>query len=254
MTKPLHVIFLLCASHVATAQAPGYLGKRFYVKADALVSLSFGPTIKNNGATKVYDEADAGGFGADTRYGIQAGYAVSRYQSLAISVSRLKTGMLYENYWADNIRFYNLTGTTLGIGYLQYKTQRGAIAPFGPYFGLHLQASLLNSTYNKTLNLNPKELNIPDKKLTFYSVGLEFGQNSVLKDILLINFAVQVNLPLLNREFLSNWADNTPNTQPGDVSQFVYEASAKERMITSACSPFDLHGGTTQVCTYLRRQ
>ncbi|MCC6727534.1 MAG: hypothetical protein IT258_23720 [Saprospiraceae bacterium] len=227
--------------HTANAQAPGYLGKRFYAKIEGMASLSFGPTSKNNGASQTYYDYESGGFGADTRYGLSAGYAISRHQALAFSVSHLKTGLLCENLYFERDFFYQLKGNTLSLGYLWFKTEKGAIAPYGTYGGLHLQKSFLNGKFDNTINgttqspTNPKAAAI-DPKTTYWSVGLEFGHNAIIKDKIVLNYAFHVNLPLLKLPFLVNWMDDISNAnREGSLEEqnkSGFETSAKERMIT----------------------
>lgn len=207
----------MLAATALSAQAPGYVGKRIYVKADAHLSVSPGPTANNRGRTYYYGEEEASGdFALDTRFNLHAGMAYSRMNAITASVGYLKTGMSADAYTPSLLSssplfnsldhhelFYNLKGIPVAIGHQWFVAKKGAIAPFGAYSMVSLQATFLKGdiidkrtndsvngepTTHARLGTNPK--------FTYWSAGFEFGRNAMFKDKLLVNYACFFNVPL----------------------------------------------------------
>ncbi len=221
MKNYLHILLLLLAAHQLSAQAPGYLGKRFYAHANGVFSISGGPTANNKGLFDYYGD-EGGGFGINYHYGLQAGYAISRHQAITIMGGFLKTGMYTDavtpavfssNYNTDSHElFYNLKGLSTGIGYQWFKTKKGAIAPFGVYGQLHLRGTFVTgdivdkkTSYALGEDFGQHTALGIDPTYTIVSVGLELGQNAIIKDKFVLNYAVQFNWPLFQSNYLEYW-------------------------------------------------
>ncbi|MCU0348652.1 MAG: hypothetical protein MUC59_17065 [Saprospiraceae bacterium] len=237
MKNYLHILFLLLAAQQLSAQAPGYLGKRFYAHANGVFSVSGGPTANNKGLDDYYGES-GGGFGINYHYGLQAGYAISRHQAIVLMGGYLKTGMytdaqtptIFDSDFNSDLHelFFNLKGVSTGIGYQWFKTKKGAIAPFGVYGQLHLRGTFVTGEILDKKTTYPfgdfpgqhRPLGI-DPKYTIISVGLELGHNAIINDKFVLNYAVQFNWPLLQTKYLSGWL--TGNSELSYRS-FDYEA------------------------------
>lgn len=186
-------------------QAPGYLGKKIFVKAN----MYFTPAIyKPTASNKSYSGAFGGApssLGFNTRLGLQGGYTLSRASAVTLGGDFLKTGMTSiaidpktNNYYS---LFNNLKGITTDIGYQVYKPQKGAIAPLGIYVSYHLMMTRLTGsivnpanntqdpikTTNEALNINPH--------FTNYYFGMEWGKNAVFFDRLLLSTSFRFNVP-----------------------------------------------------------
>ncbi|MCC6725356.1 MAG: hypothetical protein IT258_12690 [Saprospiraceae bacterium] len=213
MKKLSHILFLLLAAYGLSAQAPGYLGKRFYVLGGGVFSVSAGPTANNKGLSDYYGDK-GGGFGMNYHYNLQAGYAISRHQAITIMAGYLKTGMYMTaqtpppfgdiNYYYDQHElFYNLRGLSYGFGYQWFKTKKGAIAPFGTYGSVFLRGhSIAGDILDKKTTFSPENtthqhrlLGI-DPHFSYWSAGMEFGQNTIIRDKIVLNYAIQFNYPL----------------------------------------------------------
>lgn len=251
MKRCLHFLFLMLAVVQLSAQAPGYLGKRLYAKADAFYSFSRrGPSAANQGAN-YYGEKQISNYTWDYRYGLQCGYAVTRRTVAVLSASYLKTGLstnaytpaiIYPSggYYDSHYLFYNLSGITMGLGYQWYNTAKGAIAPFGAYYGMYLQGSFLKgkiedklTDYAYQYEDEHAKLGI-DPKYRYYSLGFEFGYNNILKDRLVFSYSCHFNIPFLNGKLTSFFDDTNYLYSTDDYvadNQNEYKQNAYERMV-----------------------
>jgi hypothetical protein len=208
------VLLLLLLTAQLSAQAPGYLGNQLYIKSEGGFSLSKGPTANNRGSRHYYGQT-GGGFGLDTRFGLQAGYAYSRMNALTFGLGYQKTGMECEAYspvvnavdeydsYDQHELFYNLKGVSSAVGYQWFRADKGAIAPYGAFGIISLQATFLKGeildkmTYYNNGNLEHVHAKLgTNPRYTYMSFGLEFGNHSVIKDKLLLSYSLKFNLPL----------------------------------------------------------
>ena len=153
-------LFLFCLffyfNHIV-GQVPGYLGKRFFVKADLFLSPAlWNPTASNHGYTGLYGTAPSS-LGINKRLGLEGGYVLSRTRAITLGCDYLKTGLIFKDAVSPTLSpsgtskdfdyhylFYNLQGITADVGYQKYKPQKGAIAPLGqlcqlPFFGKYIE-------------------------------------------------------------------------------------------------------------------
>ena len=83
-------IFLLIQYNVLFSQAPGYLGKRLFISANASAIPVFqGPTAGNGGLGDTYNSASST-YAFSTRFGIEAGYALSRKNAVTFTIDKVK--------------------------------------------------------------------------------------------------------------------------------------------------------------------
>ncbi len=203
-------IFLLIQYNALNAQAPGYLGKRLFISANGSAIPAFqGPTASNGGLGDTYNGA-TNTIAFSTRFGLEAGYALSRKNAVTFTLDYAKTGMRtymetpYQlnspDYVDRHYLFYNLNCYTFDLGYQGYKLEKGAIAPMGRYFSFHLFATSasgeiiqkrteFNNSFNKThadLGVNPTYL--------MGGFGLEWGKNTIIGNSFFINTTLRFNL------------------------------------------------------------
>jgi hypothetical protein len=207
------LLFSVCFSALQ-AQAPGYLGKRFLLKGDlGIVPAITGPTAANSGYGTLYG-AGKTGLAFSTRFGVEASYAISRKLSVGIGGDYFKTGAILEGVFTPSVSafagrdnldehylFYNLTGKTLDISLKSFKLHRGAIAPLGSYFAYHFSRSsikgeVLDRRTVYALKNNKIGPLTQDPNYTLYSVGLEWGYNTLLNDRIILDFSSRINFPL----------------------------------------------------------
>lgn len=219
-----------------SAQVPGYLGKRVYVKTDFSAFPSFGPSAKNRGINTTYRD-EGGAWGLDYRYGLQAGYAYSRFKGLAFSAYALKTGLSVETVgYGEYGLFFQLQGKAISIGHQWFHREKGAIAPLGSFFGLHLQGTFLKGEVDKEITgYNVKNLGFEPKR-TYLSLGLEYGSSNIIKDRLFLSYGIQINLPLGTIYNILDLVDNSSTIYTGYGSQAAinresFRLSAARRML-----------------------
>lgn len=219
-----------------SAQVPGYLGKRTYLKVDAAAFPSFGPSSKNRGINTTYGEK-GGVWGLDYRYGLQAGFAYSRYKGLALSVYALKTGLSVETVgFGEDGLFFQLKGKAISLGHQWFHREKGAIAPLGSFFGLHFQGTFLKGEVDKEVTgYTVKNLGFEPKR-TYLSLGLEYGHTNIIKDRIFLSYAIQINLPVGTIYDIIDWVDNSSTIYTGfgsqaAINQESFRLSAARRML-----------------------
>ncbi len=219
MYRILLLPLLLCGSRIAFAQIPGYLGKRTTIQVESQITpATRQPTANNKNFFNGYFGEESGGkLGFNWRVGLNAGYTLSRRHQLILGAGYLKTGMIgyaetpyidaFGNYVGEDYfdLFYNLTGKTVELGMRFFNPTKGAIAPFGRYHTWALQATFLDGKIiDKQSHLyydgfEPRTTHAPlgiDTKTQHWEFAYEFGQNVIIKDIVVLNIAGRFNLPI----------------------------------------------------------
>jgi hypothetical protein len=211
-------LYGLTMASLLSAQVPGYLGKRFILKADFFTTPSlYRPTAANQGAYmggNLYGDAE-NSLALNYRFGAEGSYAISRTQSISVAADYLKTGAILRNAFSKSLSpfasngnfdyhylFYNLTGMTADIGYKVFAPSRGSIAPMGKYISYHLAATFVTgeildkkTTYYSDIIKTHAKLNI-NPKFIHPSIGIEWGNNTIFFDKLVFNYGLRFNIPL----------------------------------------------------------
>ncbi|MEQ1744695.1 MAG: hypothetical protein ABMA02_04670 [Saprospiraceae bacterium] len=233
------------------AQAPGYLGKRFFVKPEfsSMFALS-NPTAGNRGTDTYGGAGDR--LGLNTRFGLQIGYALTRRSALTVEASYMNTGMIADAYTpsvqfpdgADyHYLFYNLGGPEVGIAYQTYNPLRGSIAPMGFFTAWRLRMAFLSgkviedqiSYYNGDSSFGPKPLDT-DASYNQFTVGVEFGQNIIVADRLVLSISAELNIPPFNFNFEEEGSSGSDN-------QSYFDYAAAERMRWHSLFMFKIGAG-----------
>jgi len=234
----------------ASAQSPGYMGMRFFLKPEFSSTVAFSnPTANNKGGQNPYT-GDLK-FGLNTRYGIQAGYVLSRRSVVVAEGSYTKTGMLmyastpslaFPNGGQDqHTLFYNLGGPELGVGIQTYATNRGSLAPLGPFFAARARFSFLKgevfdhkidySGDNGSVGHGPLGI---DPRYTHLALGIEFGTHHIVADHILLGISAEFNLGFRN---LFSSASSTSENQD------VFIDTASRRMNAHSIFFFKIGAG-----------
>ncbi len=198
----------LCVS----AQTPGYMGMRFFLKPEFSSAVAFfNPTANNRGGG---DDPETGKtrFGLNTRYGLQAGYVLSRKWVAALEGSHIKTGMplqvetasvAFPNKKDSHELFYNIGGPEFGVSFQSYNLNKGNLAPLGAYVALRARASFLKGEifeqtttyYNNASALGHRPLGI-DARFTNVNLGIEIGSHHIVADHILLGVGAELNLSM----------------------------------------------------------
>ena len=209
----LFTFLLFLHYNLLFSQVSGYLGKRLFVNLNMAACPALeGPTASNGGYGKLYGNAEKS-FDITTKFGCQVGYAISRRSAITFSGEYFKTGLVTYlktpsisgssfNAYDEHYLFYNLNGYTFDFGIQNYKLQKGAIAPMGKYFSYNFFVTSVTGTivdkrtdyYDPTVN-NHAKLGLNPTYITG-GLGLEWGQNQIISDKILLNFALRFNLTL----------------------------------------------------------
>ena len=194
---------------VASAQAPGYMGMRFFLKPEFSSTVALlNPTANNQGG----QDSGTGkrSFGLNTRYGIQAGYVLSRSRVAVLEVSYVKTGMSLSvstpSLTSPDNRdyhslFYNLSGPELGLGIQAYPNGVGSLAPLGAFWAARTRVSFLSgevfehqiSYYEGDGSAGHGPLGIAPHYIHF-ALGLEIGSHHIVADHILLGIGAELNL------------------------------------------------------------
>jgi hypothetical protein len=219
-------LYALIGASLLSAQVPGYLGKRFILKADFFTTPAlYRPTAANRGAflsnnSNLYGSAQSS-VAFNYRFGLEGSYVVSRTQSVSIAADYLKTGAILDRAFSKSLSpfasqsgfdshylFYNLTGITADIGYKSFKASKGSIAPMGKYLAYHLSATFVTgeildkkTSYYSDVSRSHAKLGI-NPKFILPSFGVEWGNNNIFFDKLVFNYGFRFNMPLNLKRFI----------------------------------------------------
>lgn len=227
MYRFLFLLLLLCGSRISYAQIPGYLGKRTTVQVDGQITPALNNPTSNNKSFfggHYFGNESGGKFGFNWRVGANAGYTLSRRHQLVLGAGYLKTGMIgyatseYIDPFSGIIDydihdlFYNLTGKTVELGMRFFNPLKGAIAPFGRYHTWSLQATfidgkIIDKRTSYAYSPEPRTTHGPlgiDTKVQHWEIAYEFGQNIIIKDLVVLNVAGRFHIPVrLDKVFSS---------------------------------------------------
>ncbi len=221
--------------YYTSAQSPGYMGMRFFLKPDfsSIVAVS-NPTANNQGGKDTQTEKWR--FGLNTRFGIQAGYVLSRSLVAVLEGSHVNTGMwsqastqslIYPLGEDHHTLFYNIGGPEIGMSVQSYRLKRGSLAPLGAFWAARARVSFLSGevkehqTYYSGNNASAGHgpLGI-DPRHTHVAVGAEFGANQIVADRILIGLSAELNLSV-SRWFLA------PSGLSYNQSSFIGDAAQR---------------------------
>ena len=198
--KYIYCFLLLLFFGLASAQAPGYLGKKTFIEYDLFYMLAIGgPTVNNN--TFSFDN-----LAISTRHNFQLNHVVSRSGVLGISFDFLKTGIQIDYIDdEDNIQtnFSTLKVNAIGLQYDKYFMKLGSLAPIGFYH--HFEVKLISA---RPLALPFNEV---VQRTTYTGYGI--GMKKVFKNRFFINFSGQVGWTWGDRSFNRSRDDFKRNIQ-----------------------------------------
>ncbi len=208
---------LLLASCALHGQSTGYLGYRYYLKADFGSMISRGPTANNRGLNglELYGNNKKGSFAMNTQFGLQAGFALSRADVLLAEFSQLNTGLstvaltpvvndpATASQFDTHHLFYNVRSRSVGLGYQHFLLKKGSLAPFGSFISFYLNWNFAAGEIidKRTFYYNSAAPEVHAKfsfepKVAYASGGIGIGRNFILADRFLLGFEWRLNFPL----------------------------------------------------------
>ena len=189
------VISLVLIQTVASAQAPGYMGRRLVVAADiSFMNALFNPNTNFNN-----------GFGSfNHREGIDVDYVVSRNGSVGLTFELVNTAMKYDRWndpkfseplitdVASTFDHASITGQMFGVNYKHFShPSRGGIAPVGAFarFGVGVVRTVLTpyDLENKVKYDHSWELYTP-------VVTLGYGRQRILWNSIVIRTGLELGI------------------------------------------------------------
>lgn len=225
MSKTMYKKYILLAIIVLSAnftfgQAPGFMGKRLLIGAEAPMIVSFpGISLFQLGAEDNYqyvrtDEAgetyletvEAGGVKFNIKPSIYVEYVLNRKSSLQLMARMFNskqdvTGYLledgnstYQYYPTDQVKTQSIS---IGLKYKKFKDS--GINPVGKYFSVGLEYSTMKFLIDDILFLSglPDDPGQPlNSKSSTLIPTFGLGTSQPLSSSLLLNFGVEFGLPL----------------------------------------------------------
>lgn len=207
---------LICAGFLHAQRVPGYLGSRWSVGYNALVSPALAnPTTADEPSffTDEYGGVNPDyGFGINVQHNLVAEYAISKKHSLAANllISRNAMNPFYEyDYRDDGVSFkdYPRMAATGLIG--EYRIYSDHFSPLGKYFSMRLGYARVGSrdfdyTYTRS---NYAPWGDPVSDTTFersleginsgmFILGMGWGVNRIVSDKVMISFGATFNAAL----------------------------------------------------------
>ncbi len=235
-----------------SAQAPGYLGKRIFIKPDIAYAPALAhPTAGNRGGNTYGEQGTR--LGLNTKYGLQAGYAFSRRGVLAAETNYMATGMSlttytpavrYEGRMDEHYLFYNLRGPELGLALQTYNPLRGSLAPMGFFTAWRVRMAFLEgavldkrTTYfadDAVAGHLPLGIRPHYKHLT---LGVEFGQHIILADRIVLSLSAEINASPLQLNLTPSYDDSEKDNQT------IFKEAAAARMRFHSLIMFKMGAG-----------
>ncbi len=253
MRKVLLFTCLLTACS-AISQTAGYLGNRFYLKADLGLTMSVGPTAANRGFSQdaLYGNGNSG-FALSHQYGVQAGFAYARHRAVLLEYHQYETGMkstASTNEVNDPVRsggydnhelFYSLKSRSAGMGWQFFVLNKGSLAPFGNFLSLYLNWHFVSGDIidKRTQYSSPSAPKFHgnlgfEPKTSFAFGGAGIGQNFILFDRVMLGYEWRFNLPfrlleISSNGFLPNKSNSLFDTEPEVYNFREFENDAFKR-------------------------
>jgi hypothetical protein len=203
LLRTVFFAMLLCCGTGATAQIPGYMGKRLVIDAEiqAFPAL-FTPTTSGNHlwTTNTGD----GTYGLHSRFGLGIGYVLSRHQMVHAHVNYLRSGMdvemttLSANGTKQTHDLLNIvSGLTFDLAYSRTKPTKGHIAPLGKQKAYHFYRTMINGNnglYKNGRLVGNQLFGSIDAKNIIYGIGYSVTYNKVINDQFLLSYGWRINL------------------------------------------------------------
>lgn len=200
LLQNVFLAMFLYISTCATAQIPGYMGKRLVIDAEIQTYLAL-LTPTSSGKHLLSDSE--GTYGLHGRFGLGAGYVLSRHQMVHAHVNYLRTGMNVLRYslQANGNRTSHdllnvLSGLTFDLAYSRTRPTNGHIAPLGKQRAYHIYMTRVNGNHNLYENgqlVNNQLFGGMDAKSTIYGIGYSVTYNKVLNDQFLLTYGWRIN-------------------------------------------------------------
>ena len=218
------LILFLFLQQMASAQVPGYMGKKAWVTADFNFAPAFFNMNQNHMVMKkgVLDtEARAKGqnvWAINYRPEFNFEYLVGRDVALGLSYSLLKTGTVKElestNPEIDGFHHDILKGNAIGFHLKKFKYSKSAsIAPIGYYWKLGIAASRWNTYSSKESTIGQFSKTVTNPVLT-----LGVGKQKVLFDRFLLNTGMEFGWSFLPKDVVDEIKGNEITPHAHDVS------------------------------------
>jgi hypothetical protein len=172
MKNFLYIYLFLLYPVLASAQVPGYQGKKFSVDGDVFfMSALFNPNQNlKNGMTSF-----------NARYHVNADYVITKDISFGATYGMFKTGLVnsYEGYDVQNgvtskyKDYFKLNSSAAGIYFKFFRSNKGAIAPSGSYQKLGVSLIMSRGLFHYTDD--PYAIVIQESYPLLYSAMLTYG-------------------------------------------------------------------------------
>jgi hypothetical protein len=213
------LLVVVLAGPGVQAQVPGFMGKRVTVQGFFQFSPAFiGPTSGNRGSQAFNEEGFS--LGWNTRLQGTVGYTLSRKLELTAGVARSATGVVL-NYVPssvatgggfgeiyDNDVFLKANTLFFDLGVRAFSFKAGALAPYGTYVTYLTGVAIMNGevverSVNGEMATDAEygSIQIDDTRTVAPYLGVEFGNNQIFKDILVLNYGIRFSYPFVSNSF-----------------------------------------------------
>ncbi|MEO1515074.1 MAG: hypothetical protein AAFV95_08670 [Bacteroidota bacterium] len=206
--KTALTIFGLVLLIPLSAQVPGFMGKRLSVELNFQSSIAHdGPTSSNRGTDRFGELSSNLGF--NTCWVGKLAYVLTRNLELVADYGYSKTGgpvsLIERDIFSPSPSgrfldmFYNIRTTHSGLGLRYFATNRGGMAPFGPYAGFGLRWAKTVGEVNREVTSqygdSPSDNFQDGQSANFLFGNLNFGYRHVFGNRILLNTGIDISLP-----------------------------------------------------------
>jgi len=235
------ILSLVSALHAQ--QAPGYMGRRLFIRPEIAYAPALrGPTANNRGGSDYTYGEQRGRLGFNTKYGLQVGYVTSRSVALSLEGSYLATGLsveastpsiVFPNNTDSHYLFYKLSGPEIGLAWSMFDILNGGVAPMGTYISLRARMAFLKGEaldkrtiyYRNYSSAGHLPLGITPS-YEHLSLGLELGRQMMIGNRLVLSMSVEGNLAVSSYLYALLIKDSAEGNQAG------FNNAARNRMLT----------------------
>jgi hypothetical protein len=188
MKKAILILFL-AVSTLASAQVPGYQGKRFLLSYNLGVSSNLFQYIFNTNGM------DQKSFNIFFNQSFEAEYVLDRRFSLEGEFSFLDNNVKY----ADIPIPLDIKSTSLGINCVFYPFNNNSLAPIGEFTKLKLYSKNYSATGPLSYDngIGYAYYNVKTKGQT-YGIGVAFGHHHLIKNRILLSGSLDMDLDIAN--------------------------------------------------------
>ena len=246
--KYIVVLALAIPIFTSAQKAPGYLGKRFSVGYDAYLFPSFyNPNSANAEPIDIEGDLRQSGMSINSQHKLMGQWSFSKRASLIASTGFVFTNFLpqsyaYSSYSGGDFLFTEYPSMTVNSFDAGIRLFTQHFAPLGKFVEFKLGfATVSTGDFNYSIDNSDNNGSVVDYtveggSMTWPTIGMGFGTNRVIKDILILSYGIDFNffpggfgrhIGLVGDASISEFRDFEEGNTPVNQDELVKMAGAR---------------------------